>query len=65
MITCPRTSNNTTVRVIGIDGRVWQTGSIPAGATASSIDVANLATGCYLIVLINNGNTVTTKIWKE
>jgi hypothetical protein len=65
MITCPFTNNNTDVRVIGIDGRVWQTSNIPAGSTASSLDVANLATGCYLIVFTNNGNTVTTKIWKQ
>lgn len=64
-ITSPRTSSNTSVRVIGIDGKVWQTGSIPAGSTNSSIDVANLAIGCYLIVLTNNNNTVTTKIWKQ
>jgi hypothetical protein len=65
MITYPRTTNNTFVRVIGIDGKVWQTGSIPAGSTGSSIDVGNLAPGCYLIALTNNGNTITTKIWKQ
>lgn len=65
MLNYPHAGNNTFVRVVGIDGKVWQTKTLPAGSTASSIDIAHLATGCYLIVFTGNGNTATTKIWKQ
>ncbi|TDW97182.1 putative secreted protein (Por secretion system target) [Dinghuibacter silviterrae] len=64
-VTCPRTINNTFIRVIGVDGKVWLTGSIPAGSTAGSIDVSSLAKGMYFVVLINDGRTVAAKILKQ
>jgi hypothetical protein len=64
-VTCPRTGAATLVSVIGIDGTVWETGTIPAGATTASVDLHDLARGVYVVVLTNNGNTVAKKILKE
>ena len=64
-LTCPASSHTSFIRVIGVDGKLWQTISIAAGTTKTSIDLTNLARGNYFVVLSSNDNVIATQIWKE
>jgi hypothetical protein len=64
-VTCVATSHTTFIRVVGADGKVWQTIPVAAGLTKTSIDLSNLAKGSYFVVFTGNDNVVTTKVWKE
>lgn len=64
-VNCPVTSRTAFIRVIGVDGKVLQTISIAAGTTKTSLDVSNLASGCYFVVFSGNDRVVTTQVWKE
>jgi len=63
--TYPGASSNGFIRVLGVDGRVYRTITVPAGSTATSIDVAGLARGGYFVVFTRNDTMVPTQVWKE
>jgi hypothetical protein len=65
MVTYPVTNSTAFIRVVGIDGRVWRTVPVPPRSTQTSIDVANLPGGSYVIVYSANGAAVPTQVWKE
>jgi len=64
-VTYPGNSHTSFIRVVGIDGRVWWTCSIPAGSTQTSIDFAPLARGSYFVVFSGNDSPVATQVLKE
>jgi hypothetical protein len=64
-VTCPVNSHVMFIRVVGMDGKVWQTIPVAAGVTKTSIDVTTLAKGSYFVVFTGDNNAVTTQIWKE
>jgi hypothetical protein len=65
IVTYPVTNSSAFIRVVGIDGRVWRTVPVPPRSTETSIDVANLASGSYVIVFSANGVSVPTQVWRE
>ncbi|MFL5744046.1 MAG: hypothetical protein ACJ751_05240 [Niastella sp.] len=64
-VSCSVNSHAIFIRVIGMDGKVWQTIPVAAGVTKTSIDVSTLAKGSYFVVFTGAGNAMTTQIWKE
>lgn len=64
-VTGPVASQTAFIRVIGADGKVWQTIAVAAGATKTRIDVTSMPKGSYFIVFTDNDHVITTKIWKE
>jgi len=64
-VSCTATSHAAFIRVVGADGKVWQTVPVAAGLTNTSIDLTSLPNGSYFIVFSGNDNVVTTKVWKE
>jgi hypothetical protein len=64
-VTCPVTSHTSYIRIIGVDGKVWRTILITAGATKTSIDVTNLSKGSYFVVFTGNDKVQATQVWKE
>jgi len=64
-VTCPVNSHAVFIRVVGVDGKVWQTIPVAAGVTKTRIDVSALAKGSYFVVFTGAGNAMTTQIWKE
>jgi hypothetical protein len=64
-VTCAATSHTTYIKVISVDGKVWQTIPVAAGLTQTNINLSNLAKGSYFIVITGNDNVVTTQVWKE
>ncbi|GGA83437.1 hypothetical protein GCM10011511_03130 [Puia dinghuensis] len=64
-VICPVTSHTSFIRVISVDGKVWQTVPIAAGTTKTRIDVTNLARGNYFVVFTGNDNVMATQVWKE
>jgi hypothetical protein len=65
IVTYPVANSTAFIRVVGIDGRVWRTVPVPPRSTETSIDVANLASGSYVVVFSANGAAVPTQVWKE
>jgi len=65
MVTYPVANTTTFIRVVGIDGRVWRTIPVPPRSTETSIDVANLPGGSYVVVYSANGELVPIQVWKE
>jgi len=63
--TYPGARSNGFIRVLGVDGRVYRTIIVPAGSTATSIDIVGLARGGYFVVFTRNDTVVSTKVWKE
>ncbi|GGB00969.1 hypothetical protein [Puia dinghuensis] len=53
------------IRLVGIDGRVYRTITVPAGSTATSIDIAGLARANYFVVFAGNETVAATQVWKE
>jgi hypothetical protein len=64
-VTCPVSSHTAYIRIIGVDGKVWRSIHVIAGATKTSIDVTNLAKGSYFVVFTGNDHVVATQVWKE
>jgi len=64
-VTRSAASHTTFIKVIGVDGKVWQTIPVAAGLTQMNINLSNLAKGSYFIVFTSDDNVVTTKVWKE
>ena len=64
-VTCPVSSRTSWIRIIGVDGKVWRTIPVAAGATKTSIDVTSLASGSYFVVFTGNDNVVATQVWKQ
>jgi hypothetical protein len=64
-VTYPNTSDAAFIRVLGVDGKVWQTSGVPAGSTVTSIDITHLARGSYFIVWAGNGSLSVAQVWKE
>jgi hypothetical protein len=64
-VTFPLTSHTASIRVMGVDGKVWRTIPVAAGVTRTSIDVTKLAKGSYFVVFTSNENTVAAQIRKE
>jgi hypothetical protein len=64
-VTCPVNSHVMFIRVVGVDGKVWQTIPVAAGVTKTSIDVTTLAKGSYFVVFTGDNNAITTRIWKQ
>jgi hypothetical protein len=65
LVTYPATNSAAFIQMVSIDGRVLRTVPVPPRSTETSIDVANLATGSYVVVFSANGTVVPIKIWKE
>ena len=65
IVTYPVANSTAFIRVVGIDGRVWRTVPVPPGSTETSIDVAHLASGSYVVVFSANGVVVPTRVWRE
>jgi len=63
--TYPGAANTGCIRLVGIDGRIYRTITVPAGSTAASIDVADLARGNYIVVFSGNDKVVAAQVWKE
>ena len=63
--TYPGATSTGSIRVVGIDGKVWWTRSIPAGSTQTSIVFAPLARGSYFVVCSGNGSLAATQVFKE
>lgn len=63
--TYPGASNTGFIRVVGVDGRVYRTITVPAGSTATSIDIAGLASGNYFVVFAGNETVAVIQVWKE
>lgn len=63
--TYPGASNTGFIRVVGVDGRVYRTITVPAGSTATSIDIAGLANGNYFVVFAGNETVAVIQVWKE
>ena len=63
--TYPRAGSTGFIRVVGIDGRVYRTIIVPAGSTATSIDVAGLARGDYFVVFAGNDTVAAIQVWRE
>jgi hypothetical protein len=64
-VTCPFTNHTSYIRVIGVDGKVWRTIPVAAGATKTSINVTNLARGSYFVVFTGNDKVQATQVWKK
>lgn len=64
-VTYPGTGRNSFIRVVGIDGKVWWTGRIPAGSTQTSIDLSRLSRGSYFVVFSGDDSLAATQVWKE
>jgi hypothetical protein len=66
-VTCtyPATAGSAWFRIIGIDGRIWQTVPLAAGTTQTTIDVSGLPRGNYFIVFTTPDNEVPMQVWKE
>jgi predicted Zn-dependent protease len=64
-VTCSASGHTTFIRVVGVNGKVWQTVPVAAGLTKTSIDLSSLTKGTYFVVFAGSDNVVTTKIWKE
>ena len=66
-VTCtyPATDGGAWFRVIGIDGRIWQTVPLAARTTQTTIDVSGLPRGNYFIVFMTPDNEVPMQVWKE
>jgi hypothetical protein len=63
--TYPGASNTGFIRVVGVDGRVYRKITVPAGSTATSIDIAGLANGYYFVVFAGNDTVAAIQVWKE
>ena len=63
--TYPRASNTGFIRLVGVDGRVYRSMTVPAGSTATSIDVTGLAKGDYFVVFAGNDTVAAIQVWKE
>jgi hypothetical protein len=55
VITHPKASVNSLVKIINIDGKNIFAQNMQNGATQSTIDVSNLIKGNYLVVFENDG----------
>jgi hypothetical protein len=66
-VTCtyPATDGKAWFRVVGVDGRIWQTVPLAAGTMQTTIDVTGLPRGNYFIVFTTQDNEVPMQIWKE
>jgi hypothetical protein len=67
LVTCtyPVTDGTAWFRVVGVDGRIWQTVPLAAGTTQTTIDVKGLPRGNYFIVFTTQDNEVPMQVWKE
>jgi hypothetical protein len=63
--TYPGATGTGFIRMVGIDGRIYRTITVPAGSAATSINVASLARGNYFVVFSGNGTVVAAQVWKE
>jgi hypothetical protein len=63
--TYPGATNTGFIRLVGIDGRVYRTITVPAGSTTTSIDITGLARGNYFVVFAGNDMVAATQVWKE
>ena len=63
--TYPGASSTGFIRIVGVDGRVYRSIIVPAGSTATSIDVAGLARGDYFVVFAGNDTVAAIQVWKE
>jgi hypothetical protein len=63
--TYPGASGTGFIRVVGIDGRIYRTITVPIGSTGTSINFASLAGGNYFVVFSGNGTVVAEQVWKE
>lgn len=63
--TYPGAGNTGYIRLVGVDGRVYRSISVPAGSTATSIDVAGLARGDYFVVFAGNDAVAAVQVCKE
>lgn len=53
------------LRLISLQGQVLHTLALPAGASSVSLDVQDVAAGCYLLELTKNGRTSVHKVVLE
>jgi hypothetical protein len=65
VITHPKASVNSLVKIINIDGKNIFAQNMQNGATQSTIDVSKLIKGNYLVVFENDGTRSATQFVKQ
>lgn len=65
VISHPSADFNTTVKVMTIEGKLAATGMLKPGATVTSVDVALLSKGVYILLVENAGKKSVIKFVKE
>ena len=63
--TYPGATSTGFIRVVGIDGRIYRTITVPRGSSATSIDVASLARGNYFVVFAGNDTVAAAQVCKQ
>jgi len=63
--TYPCAADTGFIRLVGADGRVYRTITVPAGSTGTDIDVTGLSSGNYFVVFAGNDTLAATQVWKE
>jgi hypothetical protein len=52
------------IRLVGIDGKVYRNVHVAAGSTETTIDMSNLASGSYVVAFTGIDGTVAIEVWK-
>jgi hypothetical protein len=64
-ISYPSTYANSGFKIVNLQGQILLKGRLEAASTASSINIGNLPTGNYFIVVENGLSRLTAKFFKR